>query len=55
MADPVDVADETSVSGMVKAVVGAFGRIDVLVNNASLFSSLPSGPSTRSRWQNGGR
>lgn len=44
MAVPVDVADEASVDGMVKAVVGAFGRIDVLVNNASLFSSLPKRP-----------
>jgi NAD(P)-dependent dehydrogenase (short-subunit alcohol dehydrogenase family) len=37
----VDVADEASVNEMVKAVVDEFGRVDALVNNASLFSSLP--------------
>jgi 3-oxoacyl-[acyl-carrier protein] reductase len=43
-AVPVDVADETSVEGMVESVLKAFGRIDVLVNNASLFSNLSKRP-----------
>lgn len=40
----VDVADEASVDAMVKAVLDEFGRVDALVNNASLFSSLPKRP-----------
>jgi 2-deoxy-D-gluconate 3-dehydrogenase len=31
-----DVQDEASVQAMVKAAVGAFGRIDILVNNAGV-------------------
>ena len=31
---PGDVSDEESVCGMVEAVVGQFGRVDALVNNA---------------------
>jgi citronellol/citronellal dehydrogenase len=32
----VDVADEESVAAMVRATLDAFGRIDILVNNAAL-------------------
>ncbi|MDN8617360.1 SDR family NAD(P)-dependent oxidoreductase [Variovorax ginsengisoli] len=35
-----DVTDQASVDAMVAAALGAFGRIDVLVNNAALFASL---------------
>lgn len=35
-----DVADETSVKAMVAATMKAFGRIDILVNNAALYSTL---------------
>jgi dihydroanticapsin dehydrogenase len=34
---PMDVADEPSVRAGVAAIVSAFGRIDVLVNNAAIF------------------
>ncbi len=37
---PVDVADAASVERMVTQVVDRFGRLDVLVNNAALFSVL---------------
>ena len=40
----VDVSDEASVGAMVEAVLGALGRIDVLVNNASIFSTLSKRP-----------
>ena len=38
---PGDVSDEESVRGMVEAVVGEFGRVDVLVNTPGSASSPP--------------
>jgi 3-oxoacyl-[acyl-carrier protein] reductase len=38
----VDVADETSVQAMVAATMAAYGRIDVLINNAAVFAQLVS-------------
>jgi NADP-dependent 3-hydroxy acid dehydrogenase YdfG len=40
MALPLDVTDQTSVDAFVTQVSKAFGRIDVLVNNAGLASGL---------------
>jgi NAD(P)-dependent dehydrogenase (short-subunit alcohol dehydrogenase family) len=37
----VDVSDEASVQAAVAAVTGRTGRIDILVNNAAVYSSLP--------------
>lgn len=37
----VDVADEDAVRRFVAAAADAFGRIDILVNNAALFADLP--------------
>ena len=37
----VDVADASSVADMARHAVEGFGRIDVLINNASLMSALP--------------
>jgi NAD(P)-dependent dehydrogenase (short-subunit alcohol dehydrogenase family) len=39
-----DVSDAASVQAMVDAAVKHFGRIDGLVNNAALMSTLPRGP-----------
>ena len=39
-----DVSDAQSVQAMVDATVKKFGRIDGLVNNAALMSTLPRGP-----------
>ena len=39
-----DVADEESVRSLVAQVMGDWGRIDVLVNNAALFAALPPVP-----------
>jgi 3-oxoacyl-[acyl-carrier protein] reductase len=36
-----DVSDEASVRAMVAQAIGAFGRIDILVNNAAMFASVP--------------
>lgn len=40
----VDVASEESVGQMVSAVTAAFGRVDVLVNNAAYFSVIEKKP-----------
>lgn len=40
----VDVADEASVAALVDTVQQRYGRLDILVNNAALFSTLRMGP-----------
>jgi 3-oxoacyl-[acyl-carrier protein] reductase len=40
----VNVADESSVMAMVDTVIGKWGRVDVLINNASIFAALGKGP-----------
>jgi NAD(P)-dependent dehydrogenase (short-subunit alcohol dehydrogenase family) len=39
-----DVSDPASVDAMARAVLDAYGRIDVLVNNAAIFSTLEMRP-----------
>lgn len=41
IAVQTDVADETSVNYMAAKVIEKFGRIDVLVNNAAIFATVP--------------
>jgi 3-oxoacyl-[acyl-carrier protein] reductase len=36
-----DVSDEASTAEMVSAALSSFGRVDILVNNAALFTALP--------------
>ena len=38
---PTDVSDETAVKRLVATVVSTYGRIDILINNAAVFASLP--------------
>ena len=38
---PTDVSDETGVETLVSEVMARTGQIDILVNNAAMFSSLP--------------
>src|SRR3954452_19937134 len=40
LAVRVNVADESSVVAMADTVIKEWGRIDVLINNASIFSAL---------------
>jgi 3-oxoacyl-[acyl-carrier protein] reductase len=40
-AVPTDVADEMSVAEMARAVNDRYGRIDILVNNAAIFATIP--------------
>lgn len=44
LAVRVDVADESSVAGMVDAVIEKWGRVDVLINNAAIFATIEKGP-----------
>jgi len=44
LAVEVDVADEASVGAMVDAVIEKLGRVDVLINNASIFATIEKGP-----------
>lgn len=40
VAVPVDIADEASVAAMVEAALAAFGRVDVLCNNAGILDDM---------------
>lgn len=44
LAVKVNVADESSVAVMVDVVIEKWGRIDVLINNASIFATIKKGP-----------
>jgi 3-oxoacyl-[acyl-carrier protein] reductase len=44
VAATTDVADEAAAARMAETALGAFGRIDALINNASLMSVLPRRP-----------
>ena len=46
IAVPTDVSDEDSTEAMAGAAMNAFGRIDVLVNNAAYFKRVHRGPFT---------
>jgi 3-oxoacyl-[acyl-carrier protein] reductase len=41
LAVKVDVANETSTRLMVKTILEEFGRLDILVNNAAIFATVP--------------
>jgi 3-oxoacyl-[acyl-carrier protein] reductase len=41
LAVRVDVADEASTEQMAKTVLDRFGRVDILVNNAAIFATVP--------------
>lgn len=41
VAVETDIADETSVTAMAKQAIKHFGRIDIVINNASMFSVVP--------------
>lgn len=41
LAVKVDVANEPSTQMMVRAILDEYGRIDILVNNAAIFATIP--------------
>jgi NAD(P)-dependent dehydrogenase (short-subunit alcohol dehydrogenase family) len=47
---PGDVSDEAAVRGMVEAVMGEFGRVDVLVNNAGISTIAPTEETALADW-----
>ena len=44
LAVEVDVADEQSAKDMVAAALKAYGRLDILINNAAIFSRITMAP-----------
>jgi|SRR5215218_727488 len=48
---PGDVSDEGAVRGMVEAVMGEFGRVDVLVNNAGISLIKPAEETATADWR----
>ncbi len=44
LAVEVNVGDEASVVAMVDTVIARWGRVDVLINNASIFATIEKGP-----------
>jgi NAD(P)-dependent dehydrogenase (short-subunit alcohol dehydrogenase family) len=46
-----DVSDEGTVRGIVEAVMGEFGRVDVLVNNAGISLIQPAEKTTTADWR----
>ena len=50
---PADITDPDAVRAMVDAAAGALGGIDVLVNNAGIFTPHPVGATTYQQWQAG--
>jgi 3-oxoacyl-[acyl-carrier protein] reductase/pteridine reductase len=50
LAVECDVRSETSVRSAVEAVVGRFGRLDLVVNNAAVFESAPLDSLTLGQW-----
>ena len=48
---PGDVSDEGSVRAMVEAVVGEFGRVDALVNNAGISAIVPAEETPLADWR----
>lgn len=50
-----DVARPDSVRGMVESAAAAFGRLDVLVNNAGVFEAVPFDTPDYADWQAGWR
>ena len=44
LAVMTDVSDEASTQGLVRSVMEKYGRIDILVNNAAIFSTIKTKP-----------
>ncbi len=51
LARIADITDEAAVGAMAEAAIAAFGRIDILVNNASLRRQQPIAEMTLAQWR----
>ncbi|EFO33289.1 L-iditol 2-dehydrogenase [Roseibium sp. TrichSKD4] len=51
IAVEMDVTDQTSIDAAVSATVEAFGQIDILINNAALFTAAPITEITQEDYQ----
>ncbi|MCH7888780.1 MAG: SDR family oxidoreductase [Proteobacteria bacterium] len=51
LAHLADVSDEAAVNGLADAAIEAFGRIDILVNNASIRRQQPFEAMTYAQWR----
>ena len=51
LAHLADVTDEAAVKGLADAAIDAFGRIDILVNNAALRRQVPLVEMTLAEWR----
>lgn len=51
IADAVDVTDERAVAAAVEAVLGAYGRIDFLINNAGIRHVAPIAEESVDAWR----
>lgn len=50
IAHIANITDETAVNGMIDAAIEAFGRIDILVSNASIRGQVPVTEMTLEQW-----
>ena len=50
LALPCDITDESSVRGMIRAVVEQFGHLDILINNAANYESVAFDKITLRQW-----
>lgn len=48
--EQADVLDTSSLSGLIERAVAHWGRLDVLINNASTFYPTPVGEATEAHW-----
>jgi pteridine reductase len=48
---PADLSDASAAAGLVQAVVARFGRLDVLVNNASVFEPMTLADFSVAQWE----
>jgi pteridine reductase len=51
LALPADLLDVNALPGLIDATLARFGRLDVLINNASTFYSTPLGTITPAHWE----
>ena len=51
LACPTDVSQESSVSAMMQACLGRFGKVDILVNNAGIYPTSTVETMTEEEWE----